>query len=180
MHVTIPKPMPTTLRYLACLEGNTMFSSFSHLCIFIYSVLTRSLESAPFLELTTLLLRLGSWHVQRSCFHRLLAEVRCCITVRIHYEKRKCNTGINITEVAHDIQAQVSKYVKETLGLVESYDTWHGTVTCVCVAMLVPTTYILCTHNNSYGTGTKNGWGDEENHRVPSKAERKVVPRSCR
>ena len=34
--------------------------------------------------------------------------------------------GLNISEVAHDIQAQVSKYVSVTLGLVNSYDTWHG------------------------------------------------------
>ena len=108
MHSTIPQPMPTTLRYLSCLEGNTMFSSSSRLCIFIYSVLTRSLESAPFLELTTLLLRLGSWHVQRSCFHRLLAEIRC-ITVKIHYKKSEYNAGVNITEVAHDIQAQAQR-----------------------------------------------------------------------
>ena len=94
-----------------------------------------------------LLLRLGSWHVQRSCFHRLLAEVRC-ITVRVHFKKSEYNAGVNITEVAHDIQAQESKYVRETLGLVNSYDTWYGTVTCVCVAMLVPTTCILCVHNN--------------------------------
>ena len=39
-----------------------------------------------------------------------------------------CNVGINVVELAHDIQAQVSKYVRETLGLVNSYDTWHGTV----------------------------------------------------
>ena len=39
-----------------------------------------------------------------------------------------CDVGINVIEVAHDIQAQVSKYVRETLGLVNSYDTWHGTV----------------------------------------------------
>ena len=35
--------------------------------------------------------------------------------------------GLNITEVAHDIQAQVSNYVTKTLGVVNSYDTWHGT-----------------------------------------------------
>ena len=34
--------------------------------------------------------------------------------------------GLKISEVAHDIQAQVSKYVSEKLGLVNSYDTWHG------------------------------------------------------
>ena len=36
--------------------------------------------------------------------------------------------GVHVVEVAHDIQAQVAKYVRETLGLVNSYDTWHGTV----------------------------------------------------
>ena len=130
-----------------------MFSSFSRLCIFIYSVLTRSLESVPFLELTTLLLRLGSWHVQRSCFHRLLAEVRCN-TVRIHYKKSEYNAGVNITEVAHDIQTQVLKYVSNTwTGQLLWHLAWYSYM-CMCVAMLVPT--ILYTHNNSYGTGTKN------------------------
>lgn len=36
-----------------------------------------------------------------------------------------------------------------TLGMVQLH-------VCVCVAMLVPTTCILYTHNNSFGTGTKN------------------------
>ena len=36
--------------------------------------------------------------------------------------------GLNITELAHDMQAQVSKYVKEELNLVNSYDTWYGKV----------------------------------------------------
>ena len=34
--------------------------------------------------------------------------------------------GLNITEVAHDIQLQVTRYVKEDMGMVNSYDTWHG------------------------------------------------------
>ena len=36
------------------------------------------------------------------------------------------NVGLKVTEVAHDMQAQVSKYVRDTLKLVNSYDTWHG------------------------------------------------------
>ncbi len=28
--------------------------------------------------------------------------------------------------MAHDIQQQVAKYVTDVLGLVNSYDTWHG------------------------------------------------------
>ena len=35
------------------------------------------------------------------------------------------NVGLKVIEVAHDMQAQVSKYVRE-LKLVNSYDTWHG------------------------------------------------------
>ena len=36
------------------------------------------------------------------------------------------NIGLHIVEVVHDIQAQVAKCIRETLGLVNSYDTWHG------------------------------------------------------
>ena len=36
------------------------------------------------------------------------------------------NVGLHVVEVAHDIQAQVAKYIRETLGLVNSYSTWHG------------------------------------------------------
>ena len=38
------------------------------------------------------------------------------------------NIGLHVVEVAHDIQVQVAKYIRETLGLVNSYDTWHGMV----------------------------------------------------
>ena len=36
------------------------------------------------------------------------------------------NVGLHVTEVAHDIQQQVSRYVTSDLSLVNSYDTWHG------------------------------------------------------
>jgi hypothetical protein len=35
--------------------------------------------------------------------------------------------GLNVTEVAHDCQLQVSRYVVDELALHNSYDTWHGT-----------------------------------------------------
>ena len=38
------------------------------------------------------------------------------------------NVGLHVVEVAHDIQVQVVKYIRETLGLINSYDTWHGEV----------------------------------------------------
>ena len=38
------------------------------------------------------------------------------------------NIGLHVVKVAHDIQAQVTKYIREMLGLVNSYDTWHSMV----------------------------------------------------
>ena len=55
-----------------------------------------------------------------------------CINLWILCKLSACNVGVHV-EVAHDIQAQVSKYVRETLGLVNSYDTWHGTVVFLAV-----------------------------------------------
>ena len=43
-------------------------------------------------------------------------------------ECMQCRCPCYVVEVAHDIETQVSKYVRETLGLVNSYNTWHGTV----------------------------------------------------
>ena len=35
-------------------------------------------------------------------------------------------SGLNFTEVGHDMQAEVAKYVTHTLNLVNSYDTRHS------------------------------------------------------
>lgn len=34
--------------------------------------------------------------------------------------------ALNVVEIAHDYQAQVQKYIVDELGLINSYDTWHG------------------------------------------------------
>ena len=34
--------------------------------------------------------------------------------------------NLNVMEVAHDMQFQVARYVTTDLGLLNSYDTWHG------------------------------------------------------
>ena len=34
--------------------------------------------------------------------------------------------GLDICEVAHDVQLQVSRYITSELKLLNSYDTWHG------------------------------------------------------
>ena len=39
--------------------------------------------------------------------------------------------GLNVTEVAHDFYVGVQKYVTDDLGLVNSYDTWHGMIESV-------------------------------------------------
>ena len=33
---------------------------------------------------------------------------------------------MNVTEVAHDFQVGVMKFMTEELGVLNSYDTWHG------------------------------------------------------
>ena len=35
-------------------------------------------------------------------------------------------TGLHVTEVAHDYQPRVTRYVCDVLELKNSYDTWHG------------------------------------------------------
>jgi hypothetical protein len=44
--------------------------------------------------------------------------------------------GLQVSEVAHDHQVQVKKYVREELHLKNSSDTWHGRVVCVCMCVL--------------------------------------------
>ena len=56
---------------------------------------------------------------------RLLTEV--CSHVRVEFHMNGvCAIGLHVVKVAHNIQVQVAKYIRETLGLVNSYDTWHG------------------------------------------------------
>ena len=34
--------------------------------------------------------------------------------------------GLKFVEVAHDMQQQVAKHIRNDMGLLNSYDTWHG------------------------------------------------------
>ena len=52
------------------------------------------------------------------------------------------NEGLNITEVAHDYQATIKKYVEE-LGMMNSYDTWHG-MAYICFYCVMH--YSKCRH----------------------------------
>ena len=36
------------------------------------------------------------------------------------------HVGVKVMEVAHDHQVCVKKFVTEELGVINSYDTWHG------------------------------------------------------
>ena len=40
------------------------------------------------------------------------------------------NKGLNIPDVAHDYQATIKQCVQQ-LGMVNSYDTWHGKVSII-------------------------------------------------
>ena len=49
-----------------------------------------------------------------------------CIILHFIYMYTCIHVGLRITEVAHDIQQQVSRYISAELHLINSYDTWHG------------------------------------------------------
>ena len=55
--------------------------------------------------------------------------------------------GLNVTEVAHDINQQVSRYVSQQLKVFNSYDTWHGMITWM---------HQVCSDVLMYYPGTKN------------------------
>ena len=61
-----------------------------------------------------------------------------------------------MTEVAHDIQQQVSRFITSDLSLVNSYDTWHGTAH---VHIYTCTMYNVHIHLYvSIHVGIKNVW----------------------
>ena len=45
--------------------------------------------------------------------------------------------GLRVTEVAHDMQTQVAKYIKEDLKVTNFYDTWHGKSSIIHVCLYV-------------------------------------------
>lgn len=87
------------------------------------TALTGYLESQRSPVQSTPQLKLGNLNVPGLFFHKSWLEV--CIFELLCWCKLLFCTGLNIVEVAHDIQQQVSGYVKR-LGLVNSFDTWHG------------------------------------------------------
>ena len=47
------------------------------------------------------------------------------LTILSNYKLQEWQ-GLDIREVAHDCSATVSNYITEDLGLINSFDTWHG------------------------------------------------------
>ena len=59
----------------------------------------------------------------KHVYHKWLLEVS--LFFHIHSIDCEICTGLQVTEVAHDIEQQVSKYVVSEC-LTNSYDMWHG------------------------------------------------------
>ena len=57
-------------------------------------------------------------------------------------------SGLNVVEVAHDIQLSVSKFVTQELKVLNSFDTWHGNM-----CKLSRTCILYCS---KFRSGTKN------------------------
>ena len=63
------------------------------------------------------------------------------------------HSGLRICEVAHDYQVQVSRYVTDELGLLNSYDTWHGKLCIRNVLLVCVSLSILYTRDKERGEG---------------------------
>lgn len=58
-------------------------------------------------------------------------------------------SGLNVSEVAHDHQVQVKKYVVEELHLKNSSDTWHGK------SFFIPCCHTCKLSCSAFTSGTK-------------------------
>ena len=65
---------------------------------------------------------------------------------------------MNVTEVAHDFQVGVKKFVTEELGVLNSYDTWHGKYKDIAT----PGYYHVLIRSNAYTRNKERGEGCEE------------------
>lgn len=59
------------------------------------------------------------------------------------------NIGLHVAEVAHDFQQTIQRHVTQDLGLLNSYDTWHGMLQFFFAAVII---IFFC----NYIEGTKN------------------------
>ena len=124
----IPWPMHTTIQCHACLEGvhvellgflssvNRIFMWHStHKIVGISTISRAAPATAQMRELacTKDVLPQVIDRGEFSCLCQISCELSMC----------DINIGLHVVD---DIQAQVAKCIRETLGLVNSYDTWHG------------------------------------------------------
>ena len=56
--------------------------------------------------------------------------------------------GLQVIEVAHDMQLAVRRYLKQELNLVNSFDTWHGMKLTVMVFSQDVCTGVTTLHRN--------------------------------
>ena len=123
---TIQHQMHTILLLLVFLEGTVTFV----LCIHIQSVYTTAPLKlwgyAQSLKNSVPLPRHEILSALKLCCRRSFSEVlnwvfSCTLSNHIY-----AIAGLNVVEVAHDIQLSVSKYISDSLFLINSFDTWHG------------------------------------------------------
>ena len=74
-----------------------------------------------------------------------------------------------MTEVAHDIQQQVSRFITTDLSLVNSYDTWHGIhniyMQCMCTHFMYTCVYACGRHKECLEAAAEDYTGQSERQR---------------
>ncbi len=122
----IQRQMPTTQLCPVCLEGTCIFILFillyfNHL---LYS--TQKIVGISTLSRTDhAVAQTREFQCTTVVLPQVIARGEMILIVK-QSNHVFVFTALNVTEDAHDMQAQVSKYVTQTLKLVNSYDTWHG------------------------------------------------------
>ena len=135
---TLPQT-PTTPLCHAFLEGENTFIDHTLMtltCMYMYllhtpSVLWRLLASRPLHVVTIMWRRLVSSSALRLLCLKSLIEVSYKILLYVIMSIPQF-PGLNVVEVAHDMQLTVGHYVKNDLKLLNSFDTWHGTYQIWC------------------------------------------------
>ena len=77
-------------------------------------------------------------------------KIRATFTMYDKSERLLCpfSQGLQVIEVAHDMQLAVKRYLKQDLNLVNSFDTWHGMKLTVMVFSQYVCTGVTTLHRN--------------------------------
>ena len=94
-----------------------------------------------------------------ALYRHIYCKVTYMCVVYCTYALLWLQTGLNVVEVAHDMQLQVARYITSDLKLLNLYNTWHGkhALFFLCYPIFTCTGCVTISHSWLIdGLGTKN------------------------